>query len=91
MRYETTATVTIAGDERDVRVRGDVVCEYGLGMGGGIGAELDGEPELFVGGTWIDAETLGIDAQDRERVEDALCDLALEDDSDACVEAAERD
>lgn len=84
--YSATAvTLTIAGGERDLAVRGLVDLEPSRSRG--MEATLDGEPECFLDGAWVsfgDVEEL--DAGDRARAEEILCDLALEDDRDACVD-----
>lgn len=86
-RYtETLVTLTIDGDERDCGVRGFVEVEPGLGMGGAIGAVLDGDPEILLGNDWWPLDSVNLDAGDAERISDALCDVALEDDADQCVE-----
>ncbi len=81
-RYESELTVTIAGDEIDVPVRGYVLVEPGLGMGGGWGAQIDGGVEVRLGDCWVplDRVTLDDGSLDEGRIEDALCEAALEDD-----------
>lgn len=83
-RYEAVATVTIAGDEADHRVRAHVEVEPSRSHG--WSATIDGSIEVLVDGRWVDIDDAGLDAQDRERVEDVLCELALDDDTDQCVE-----
>ena len=77
--YEARVTVTADGEERDVFVRGFVTVEPGLGMGGAMGAELDGDPEVMISGTWCPIESVDLDDGDEDRIEEALCDKALED------------
>lgn len=87
--FTTTVTVTLDGDEVDVRVRAHVLVEPGLGMGGSFGAELDGDAEFQVinptwkdHDLWLDAES-HLSEEDLEAIEDALCEVALTDDSEA--------
>jgi hypothetical protein len=90
--YEAIVTLTIDGDERDCAVRGFVLLEYGLGMGGSLGAQMDGDIEIMIGGEWCPVDSVNLDAGDEERSKDALCEVALEDDSHMCdeCERAER-
>jgi hypothetical protein len=81
MTYETTATVTIAGNEVDVRVRCCV--RVGRLMGGAWGAMPDGDPEVLHDGAWVDPDDVGIDGEDRERIVDAICEVANDDDHGA--------
>jgi hypothetical protein len=83
--HEVTVTVTVDGDELDcpARCRVDIGA---YGMGGAPGAELDGDPELFIGGTWLDAASL-VDERDLSHVKESLCEVAYQDDHDACVES----
>ncbi len=74
----TEVTLTIDGSERDVPVRGSVLVEPGLGMGGSIGAEIDGGVQLRIDRRWVDVEDVALDAQDVERIDEALCEAALE-------------
>ncbi len=80
--YESEFTLDIGGDERDVRVRClvDVI---------GLNAELDGSPEALVDGGWVDTDNLDIALCDLERIEERLCEQALEDDADQCVDWGE--
>jgi hypothetical protein len=83
--YETVATVTHDGDEMDVPVR--ALIGTGPLHGGGWGAVLDGDVEAFVDGEWWPLDSLTLDAGDADRCEEALCDLANEDDSGQGPEA----
>lgn len=84
--YTITATLTVDGDEQDCPVRGYV--DHGPQLGGGWGGVLDSEPEALVDGAWWPLDALALDPRDRERVEEALCDEASNDDSSQCVERA---
>lgn len=75
-----TITVTLDGDERDLPCRGWVSVEPGLGMGGGFGAELDGEAQVRLPEGWFDVSDLALDATDPAHIAEVLCGLALEDD-----------
>ncbi len=91
-RYrEAIVTLTIDGDERDVAVRGFVLLEYGLGMGGGLGAQMDGDIEIMIGGEWCPVDSVNLDGGDEEAAEDALCREALDDDEDYCRDADRED
>ena len=87
--YTTTATLTIGDHELDVPVRAHVDAGYGLGMGGAYAAELDGGVDVLVDGVWLPIADLDLDARDVERLEEALCDLAMSD--DGSVDADEYD
>lgn len=85
--YESLVTITIADEERDVRVSCHVSVGHEFGIGGGVGAELDGDPRVErTPGTWVDANDLSLSRGDLTLIEETLCDVALEDDRDACVE-----
>jgi hypothetical protein len=68
---EREVTITIDGDERDVPMRSWVEV-------GAVGATLDGRPEVFVDGEWTEMDRAEID-----RVEDAVCEQAINEESDA--------
>lgn len=84
--FEAEVTIAIDSDERDVFVRGFVEVEPGLGMGGGLGAAIDGDPDVRLSDAWWPVDALNLDPGDLERIIEALEEKALEDDSDACVE-----
>ncbi len=86
-RYSTVCTLTIAGDEKDVTVRGHVDCGPGLGMGGAPGAALDSDVEFRIGRSWVSAEEAELGEGDLARATEALEEMALDDDRDQCVEA----
>lgn len=87
-RYtEALVTLTVDGDERDVHVRAFVLVEPGLGMGGSIGAALDGGIDVRTGNDWFPIDSVNVDAGDEGRATEALCDVALNDDSSECVDA----
>ncbi len=81
--YTADVTLTIDGEEMDVKVRASV--EYGSssGYGGCAGAEIDGDIEARIMGVWHDLESLQYAAGDDDRASEALCDACLSDDSDA--------
>jgi hypothetical protein len=81
-RYEALVTLTVRGEEQDVFVRAHVEREY---QGGWL-AYIDGDIEANVDGEWTDLDALGVDAKEAERAGDELCNAALEDDTDQCVE-----
>ena len=83
-QYAIEATLTVDGDEQDCPVRGHV--DHGPVHGGGWGGVLDGEPEAFVDGAWWALDALELAPRDRERIEEALCDEANDDDSSQCIE-----
>ena len=68
---EKTVTLTIRGDERDVPVR----CWVDVGP---ISASLDGDPEMLIGGEWVD-----MTKADAEALTDALCEQGMQDELDA--------
>jgi hypothetical protein len=76
---ERLVTVTIDGDECDVRVRSYVEVAPWLGVGGSWGARLDGDPDVMVEGEWCPLDSVNVGPRDRDRIEEALCDRALED------------
>jgi hypothetical protein len=84
--YETEVTLTIDGDERDVTVRANVCIECNRGE---WSASVDGPIKVrlaLVDGiapAWVDMDYLVVDERDHELAGDALCELALTDDSDA--------
>lgn len=82
--YQTKVTLTIDGVEADRFVRAWVNVEPGLGMGGGWGAEIDGDVEVLLPEGWLPLENES-DERDVQSATEALCDLALSDDSDACA------
>jgi hypothetical protein len=86
-RYtQALVTLTISGDEVDVYVRAFVSVEPGLGMGGSWGAALDGSIDVRTGGDWFPIDSVDVGEGDAERAEDALCDAALSDDSEECID-----
>lgn len=83
--YQTTVTITLDDEDRDIAARARV--EVGPGLcHGGWGAEIDGQVELLVGDAWTEVEELPLETRDVERIDEALCDVALADDSSECVE-----
>ena len=84
--YTTKITVTIGGDERDAYVRAYVECGWDVGHPNGFGARLDGDAEVRVGNAWVTADDVELGEGDLARIEEALCDAALNDDSDQCVD-----
>ena len=68
---EREVTIIIDGDEHDAPVR----CWVDVRA---IGASLDGRPEVFVDGEWTEMECADI-----ERVEDAICEQAINEEADA--------
>ncbi len=68
---ETTATLMVGGDERDVPIR----CWIDVGP---IEATLDGTPEMQVDGEWR-----ALTAAETKGVEDLLCEQAIQDELDA--------
>jgi hypothetical protein len=87
-RYEALVTLTVRGEEQDVFVRAHVEREL---FGRGWQAAIDGDIEANVDGKWTDLDALGVDAKEAARAGDELCDAALEDDSDQCVESEDYD
>ena len=81
-QYATKCTLTIDGVEADYPVRAHVLVEYGLGMGGGIGAQLDGDVDALVDGEWVPVDEVA--PGDLAQATESLEELALEDDSDEC-------
>ena len=79
-RYETVVTISIAGDERDAMVRAHVTVEHGLGMGGGLGAALDGDAEVRIGRSWVPVDVADLAEGDIARITEALEEEALNDD-----------
>lgn len=73
VEYESSATLTIAGDEVDVPVRARMRIEPGFVV------MVDGEMEVQWDGRWVDFDDFGIDARDRDRVEEQFADIAFED------------
>lgn len=78
--HDVRMTLTIDGDERDVGVRGFVAVEPGLGVGGALGAVVDGEPVIYIGGDWWPLDSVNLDDGDAERIDEALCEAALDGD-----------
>lgn len=78
--HEARVTISVDGDERDVTVRGFVSVKPGLGMGGAWGAELDGDADIWIDRDWFPLDSVNLDEGDDERIEEALCNAALEDD-----------
>lgn len=76
--YELDTTLDVGGDEADYRVRCHVMVEPSRSFG--WEASLDGHPEVLVDGRWIDLEEVCTDPVSVHRVEEWLCDAALEDD-----------
>ena len=86
-RYEATCTLALTNedDERDYTVT--ALVEYGaFGMGGAPGARIDGEIRVYVNGRFRPLDDYELDARVVDGVEAALCEAALEDDSDQCVD-----
>ena len=83
--YETIATLTIDGVEQDVRVRAHVEVERGFA--GCMEATIDGCIQAYVVLppstvlAWVDVDYL--ENADVSHAEEALCDVALTDDTDA--------
>ncbi len=70
--------------ERDVQVRASTFCERQ--MGGCFGASIDGDVEFYsVERGWVPLAEHVTD-QELERIEEALCDAANEDDASECVD-----
>lgn len=82
--YETDVTVTLDGDEVDVPARCHV--QMVRGIGGCMVGELDGDPEVYVGGAWVRWDLAGISAEDCAHIEESLVQQAYEDDSSQCQE-----
>ena len=77
-------TITVGGyGEIDCLVRCRVDVEPGLGMGGSTGAALDGTPDARIEGEWLSVDGLDLDEGDDATIEEALCNAAIEDDSDS--------
>lgn len=83
--FETETTISLDGGEQDVSIRCHVEVGHGVAVGGGLGAVLDGDPEVFLDGKWLATDDAALAEADRERIADALIACALEDDSDACA------
>ena len=66
-------TVTLDGDEQDAPVRGWIDIEQGR-------AFFDSEPQVYVSEAWCDVSELELAPDDQERIEQALADVAFEDD-----------
>jgi len=77
--YETDVTVTLGGDEVDVPARCHV--QMVRGIGGCQVGELDGDPEVYVGGEWVRWDLAGVDSEDFAHIEECLVQQAYEDDS----------
>lgn len=87
---DANVTVTIDGDERDVHVRAYVAVEAGIGIGGAHGAYLDCDPDLWIGhDAWCPIDSVALGAGDRERIEEALCEAALEERSERAADERE--
>lgn len=76
--YTAEVTLTIGGDEQNVTVRAHVA--YEVVRHGGMGGELDGDIEAFIGGVWVDLDSLEIDPGDFARTTEVLEDLCANDD-----------
>ncbi len=87
--FESRVTVTIDGDETDVYVRGFVDLEPSRSRG--WRAELDGDPDIMINGTWCPIDSVNLGEGDADLIGDALCETALEDDSDCSEEWDERE
>jgi hypothetical protein len=85
--YETSCTITIAGNEQDVKVRAHVACGWDVGAPNGFGACVDGEISVLLNGGWVPLDSIEIDDGDEDRATDALEETCLEDDSDYCGDA----
>ena len=89
--YSVKVTVTVDGDERDVFVGGFVECGWDVGCPNGFGAILDGDADVMINGTWCPIDSVNLGEGDAGRIADALCETALEDDSDQCVDDDDRE
>lgn len=69
---QTTVTLTIAGDERDMEVRAYVSSERLYG--GSYGATIDGDIEVLVHGEWIDIDLVDVAKGDKALADEAICD-----------------
>ncbi len=79
-RYQCEVTLTVDGDETDLTVRACV--EYERGYGGSWGGVVDGDIEARIGGAWVPLDSLALDDGDDERADEALCEEAMNDDSE---------
>lgn len=79
MIYETIVTVTVGPDERDCAVRGGILVEPGLGMGGSFGA-LAENIQIRIGRSWMPIEDADLAEGDISRATEALEEMALNDD-----------
>ena len=71
---EAEATVELGGDERDVIVRAYVErCRL---YGGSWGYRIDGDVQAYVGGGWVDLDTLDPTPLDLRIIDEAICDAA---------------
>lgn len=80
-RYEETVTLELGetADEHDLPVRAHVAISP---CSRGWTAELDGELEVLLNGSWVSADAAEVSAATVDRAEEALCNLALEDGPD---------
>lgn len=86
-QYETEVTLEIAGrDEADYKLRGTVDV---VPRSHGWVAEIDGDAEVLLGDTWTPLEDLETTPDMVERARQSLADVALDDDSDECIEDRE--
>lgn len=82
-RYETEYTLDLdRGGEQDFGIRAHVQVEYERGV---PLATIDGEIEVLYDGNWEPIAKWPLSDDTLSRVEDALCEFALEDDSDICA------
>ncbi len=70
---QTRVTLTVDGDEADYNVCAFVDV-------GPSGASVDGWAQVYVKGEAYDFDLLDISTEDMERVTEALCDQAIQDD-----------
>ncbi len=86
-QYETTVTLELNGrEESDYPIRGTVdVVPHSHGWV----AELDGDAEVLLDDTWVPVEDLETTPDMVERARQSLADLALDDDSDECIDDRE--
>lgn len=83
-RYTADVTITLERVERDCTVRCHVSLEPSNSRG--WAATLDGVPDACIDGEWLPLDVLDVEPSDHDSIEEALCEAALEDDSDQCVD-----
>lgn len=81
--YDRKVTVTVDGDERDVYARAWVDVETDRGS---PWATLDGGPSLLLPEGWLDVADVSLGDGDLQRIEDAICEAAFDDDRDGEVD-----